>query len=329
MSEHIINIPCSAMPMLLETNSEIAPIPFIHCNRIADFHVLIYLKAGCMEVIEDGTVYKLLPNSSFFLKGGIHHVGVTPCDKGTAWDFAHFVCSEITSDMVEYDWQTVVKGRIRLSQEDLNKYFSIPKITTLPQSSDIKRLLSDMINAHNTGNTLGANNLLWQVLFEISELPHRNKTISKSKVSDVISFIEKHYCDNFSSKDVEKYIGFSYKYISSIFKTETGMTIKEYQLMLRIRQAAKLLCSTDLDIAEISDKIGFYDPFYFSRIFKREKGFSPSKYRQNYILEYNATFQKSEYYTYIFEYNLFLFMLQKDYTTYINRIMLEDIPNGK
>ena len=64
---------------------------------------------------------------------------------------------------------------------------------------------------------------------------------------------------------------------------KTGMTIKEYQLMLRMRKAERLLCETEMSVAEIASETGFYDTFYFSKIFKRKNEISPLKFRNVYV----------------------------------------------
>ena len=62
-----------------------------------------------------------------------------------------------------------------------------------------------------------------------------------------------------------------------------GRTIKEYQCLLRLRRAEQLLTETDLPIAEIAQRAGFSDVFYFSKVFHREKGCTPRDYRREYV----------------------------------------------
>lgn len=64
------------------------------------------------------------------------------------------------------------------------------------------------------------------------------------------------------------------------FKQITGTTPLQYILSLRITNAQSLLESTDYNITEISNIIGYDNPLYFSRIFKKQKGVSPSEYRK-------------------------------------------------
>ncbi len=64
------------------------------------------------------------------------------------------------------------------------------------------------------------------------------------------------------------------------FKQVTGTTPMQYILSLRITNAQSLLESTDYNITEIGQIVGYDNPLYFSRIFKKQKGISPSEYRK-------------------------------------------------
>ncbi|MEH7011389.1 AraC family transcriptional regulator [Neobacillus niacini] len=68
-------------------------------------------------------------------------------------------------------------------------------------------------------------------------------------------------------------------HLSRKFKEETKMTLTAFQQMLRIKQAQHLLKSENLSIEEIAWTIGYDDPSYFARVFKKETGRTPSQYR--------------------------------------------------
>lgn len=94
MDTHVLKIPCNAMPFICEADYSITLGQMIHADRVAPFHVAIYLLRGSMEIIEDGIPYELLPHQLFFLKGNVHHWGEKPFEEGSAWYYAHFYCSE-------------------------------------------------------------------------------------------------------------------------------------------------------------------------------------------------------------------------------------------
>lgn len=80
-------------------------------------------------------------------------------------------------------------------------------------------------------------------------------------------------------------IGYSQSHFSSLFKKKTGESPIAYFNRQKIEYACKLLKETDLKINQICFKIGIEDSFYFSRLFSKTMGMSPTKYRLSNVLE--------------------------------------------
>ena len=70
-------------------------------------------------------------------------------------------------------------------------------------------------------------------------------------------------------------------YFCNIFKKETGVTIWDYLIRIRMEEAKKMLLETAQKTYEISEKIGYDDPSYFGRLFKKYTGFTPVEYRDS------------------------------------------------
>ena len=102
-----------------------------------------------------------------------------------------------------------------------------------------------------------------------------------SYVEKALSFIESSYCDPISVQDIADHLTLNRSYLHRIFKSATGMSLQDYLLDYRIRQACILLRTTDLSIRVIAHSVSFADPLYFSRLFHQKKGVSPSEYRKN------------------------------------------------
>jgi AraC-like DNA-binding protein len=81
-------------------------------------------------------------------------------------------------------------------------------------------------------------------------------------------------------------LGISAGRLSHLFKSQVGMGIKQYALKLKNEKAKELLEATDLPIGEVATLLGFNDPLYFSRSFKKQNGMSPKEYKQKNIKEY-------------------------------------------
>ena len=73
----------------------------------------------------------------------------------------------------------------------------------------------------------------------------------------------------------------SKSYFCRIIKEELGCTFTEYVNRLRIERSKVLLRSSGISIAEVACAVGFDDQSYFTRIFKKQTGVAPGKYREN------------------------------------------------
>jgi two-component system response regulator YesN len=98
--------------------------------------------------------------------------------------------------------------------------------------------------------------------------------IKKAKV-----FIEENYHKDISLDDVSRIVDISPYYFSKLFKEETGENFIDYLTNIRIEKAKKLLQNRELSIKTICVDTGYSDPNYFSRIFKKQVGITPTEYR--------------------------------------------------
>jgi two-component system response regulator YesN len=93
-------------------------------------------------------------------------------------------------------------------------------------------------------------------------------------------FIESHYMEsNLSLNDVATHVNLSSSHFSVVFSQETCQTFKEFLTEVRIKKAKELLRTTNLRAIDISYQIGYNDPHYFSTMFKKKTGFSPTEFR--------------------------------------------------
>ncbi|MNJ47324.1 HTH-type transcriptional regulator YesS [compost metagenome] len=77
-----------------------------------------------------------------------------------------------------------------------------------------------------------------------------------------------------------EYVNLSPYYFSKLFKMHTGENFIDYVTRLRIDEAKKLIVERRLSLKEICFEVGYKDPNYFSRVFKKMTGITPSEYRQ-------------------------------------------------
>lgn len=124
-------------------------------------------------------------------------------------------------------------------------------------------------------------NWVWSVCEKMKTIIHnkRNDT-SHSFVSKAKDYVEDHYSDqDLSIQTVCSELGVSAAYFSTIFKKETGKTFINYLTDFRMERAVELLIEHDEKTYVIAQKVGYSDPNYFSYVFRKQFGVSPSKYK--------------------------------------------------
>ncbi|MDQ1004633.1 YesN/AraC family two-component response regulator [Neobacillus niacini] len=99
----------------------------------------------------------------------------------------------------------------------------------------------------------------------------------------VIEYIHSFYNQPIIKEELAAKLSIHPSHLSRKFKEETKMTLTAYQQMLRINQAKHLLKTENLTVEEIAWTIGYEDPSYFARVFKKETGRSPSQYRDEAV----------------------------------------------
>lgn len=110
---------------------------------------------------------------------------------------------------------------------------------------------------------------------EASQAALRSEVIGQAK-----RYINQHFREPVSLEDVAKEVHLSPFYLSRLFKEKEGVNFVDYLTRLRLEEAKKLLAQTNDTVAAIAEQVGYAEANYFSRIFRRHFGMSPSEYRE-------------------------------------------------
>ena len=121
---------------------------------------------------------------------------------------------------------------------------------------------------------------IFSLLLE-NQIEIKNKELS-IPVQKALSYIEEKLSASLTVKDVTQQVAIPTVTLCSKFKSEIGISISKYIDSLVMHQAEVLLINTTLPLSDISERLGFYDQFYFSRRFKEMYGVPPLKYRKNH-----------------------------------------------
>lgn len=95
---------------------------------------------------------------------------------------------------------------------------------------------------------------------------------------EALRFVKERYAEPLSLEDVASKVGLSAAHLSRVLSSETGKSFMEHLSEIRIAKAKAELASGRLSVKEVGAAVGYSDPNYFSRAFKRETGMTPSEY---------------------------------------------------
>lgn len=238
----------------------------------ADEFILIYCVEGIGNIEIDGQKFQLRPNYFFIIPPDIPHC--YKADVNDPWSiyWVHFSGSDAKRLYDRYQ-QNGDSGSVHIPfQESRINFF--------------EHIVNILEKGYSKNNLEYVNITLWQLLssFIYSNFFRKfgQQTKESNLINDAIDYMQDAIEESITVKELAQHANYSVSYFHSIFKEKTGFSPIHYFNQLKIQKACQYLSFTDLSIKEISHKLGFKDPFYFSRLFKKLMSLSPSKYRQIY-----------------------------------------------
>ncbi len=118
-------------------------------------------------------------------------------------------------------------------------------------------------------------------LFGVKEQPRMENVEEKNYLVELAKeYVEEHYYENLMLADVAQKAGISAGYLSTLFQRQLSKGFVDYLNEIRVEHACAYLRQNYLKTYEVAYKVGFRDEKYFSKVFKKIKGQSPSEYRK-------------------------------------------------
>lgn len=175
----------------------------------------------------------------------------------------------------------------------------LPDLGQLTSDDQVLPVFERLVKVHQGGELyypVAANALLAQIIYliarDVADQNYSRERREKGKarqgvwsprqaeiIYQVIEFIEENLSQPIQASDICRHLNLSYKYVARLAKAGLGMSLTEYLHARRIHKARALLTEGNQSIGEVARAVGFEDPYYFSRIFRRFEGVSPSAYR--------------------------------------------------
>ncbi|MHB9095554.1 MAG: PocR ligand-binding domain-containing protein [Eubacteriales bacterium] len=127
-------------------------------------------------------------------------------------------------------------------------------------------------------------NWIFKVMDSFVELVYGITGVKYTEIIEAATqYIRKHYDQNLTINEIARVVYISPYYLSHIFKEHLNCTLIDYLTKVRMEQAKKLLRNPRLSIVDVAEKIGYNDPGYFSKVFKKTVGISPSIFKKQLV----------------------------------------------
>lgn len=169
---------------------------------------------------------------------------------------------------------------------DFFENYTVPPLLHVPDRAVVKRLFRSLIAARElpTAQKALASSAaicgLVQYYFDHAHPTPREA--AEDRIRRVATYIEEHYTEQLTLESLARLANYSSVHFSKRFRECTGQPPMRYLNNVRIEQAKYLLQFTETPVNRIMEEIGFTDPAYFSRFFKKMLGCSPQTYRKLY-----------------------------------------------
>lgn len=249
-----------------------------------NFWEMVYVDSGAVEIKANDRLVYLKQGEIIFHKPNEFHT-LNADEKNASNVFViSFVCS---SDAMKF-----FKGKTMVVPPKLKKYISLIieeyNETFVPMGADdIQLRIKDnpLIGSQQMIRTYLEQLLIMLIRHEqdmrsLRVFPSK-ESMENHLVSQMIHIIEENITQKITVPQICEKLSYSRAYLSKIFKQTTDYTILEYILMLKIREAKRLIREGNLNFTQISDKLSFENPHYFSRVFKRVANMTPGEYKNS------------------------------------------------
>ena len=247
-----------------------------------DFWEIVYIDKGRVQIQRDTETLILKQGEILFHSPNEFH-SIRALDSAPNIFVISFNCtSSAMSYFVRYQTSLDATLKTYLSSiiKEAEKTYIIPHNN--PDLKKLKRKSDGLIGGEQLIKTYLEQFLIFLLRSMIntpaSSLPQKASQ-EDPLVNQIKEYLLLHVDKTIRVGDLCREFDYSRSYLSSHFYRHTGQTIMEYSTNLKMNEAKRLIRETDLNITQVSAKLSFDNPQYFSRVFKRKTGMTPTEFK--------------------------------------------------
>ncbi len=171
-------------------------------------------------------------------------------------------------------------------KEYLDFYPKVPTGRIIPELENLFSRLTEENRRLSYGSFPAVQGIIAEILgrlLDFSLYSLRKISVSNSKEEHLFIQIQRlleSHSGKISRQEIADILHYSDSYLNKIVKRSVGMSLLEYRKFFMIKEAARLLSTTDKTVSEIIDELGFSGRTYFNSLFKKQYGVTPSQYRK-------------------------------------------------
>lgn len=172
---------------------------------------------------------------------------------------------------LDNDYDSKIRVNAKKMQGDPDEFSRLYNLLPLLPAKDLTKVSDILTQYFDT-----------KILNSLLICPNATGTpVSRDIVETVKQHIQSNYKFRLSLKQIAEALYLNPSYISRCFSEKCGMTVTEYLTRVRLERAKILLLTTNAPIGSIAFNVGFEDVNYFSRVFRKNEGCSPLRFRKN------------------------------------------------
>lgn len=250
-----------------------------------DFWEMVYVDKGSVVIGREDEEFVLNQGQVVFHKPNEFH-SIRSRNSSPNFFVISFECSSIAMKYFER-YQTTLDERLKVYISSIIK--EAHKTYIISRNNPNYKKLLRKSDAPLGGEQLVKTYLEQLLIFllrsatrqgNISAIVPDNVTEKHPIVSTVISYLKERVEETVRVGDICNEFGYSRSFMNKLFQAHTGESIAAYFMKLKIDRAKILIRETDLNFAQISARLSFENPQYFSRVFKRITGMTPSEFKK-------------------------------------------------